>query len=195
MGWNSTWDYSLISQPIHYNFSGKISKTKPFQTTQSWVITKGGVLWAWHRSRWKKSGIVELKQPLVQHHSNTHLVLNCETKGMEFCTALANHHSREPQHPSEDFTDLICTIFLLPTIPKLLLIPQFSLSFALWSWLQVSLFSLPYSQYPVPTGRTDNTSCRLLKKKKLVCLSGQQKLNHLEQVELIFFLKSSRTKT
>lgn len=62
MGWNLTRDCSLISHPIHYNFSGRISKTKPFLTTQAWFITKGDILWVGHRSRWKRSGIVELEQ-------------------------------------------------------------------------------------------------------------------------------------
>lgn len=194
MAWNLTWDYSLISHPIHYNFSGKASKTKPFLTTQPWFITKGGVLWAWPRSRWKKSGIVELEQSPVQHHSQQLAGLPARVEFWNQRTALANHHSREPQHTSEDFTDLTCTIFLLPTIPKLLLTPQFSTPFSLWSWLQVSLFSLLYSQYPVQQAQliTPVADCS----KKRNCLSIWPIEVESSWTGIIFFcFLNSRNKT
>lgn len=165
MAWNLIWEYSLISHPIHYNFSGNISKTKPFLTTQPWFITKGDILWVWHRFQCKKSGIVELEQSWCTIQLGCQQRGNSDTKEQQ--TIPAESHNASQRMPQTWLAPFFCdqpyqNSYLSPSSPHVF---PCACDYRLLSWA-FSVLSIQSQQARLITPIADCS-----KKKKRSCLS------------------------
>lgn len=183
MGWNLTWDYSLIFHPIRFNFSCKISKTKPFHNYPALIHHQRRLLWVWQRCQWKR-GIVKLEQsqcsitPTPSWAASKDGILKPKNSTSKPSQQRATTHLRR-------FQTWLAPFFCYQSYQISYLSPSSPHVFPCGCDYRFLSWAFPYSQYPVSTGRTDNTSCRLFQKS---CLSIQPAEMESSSTGRIFFL-------